>query len=89
MVEGMGIVTFTCDSFHSIDTWLSTYINKNIEPSGESRKSFDIAVTRILQPSVNYLNYLVIISKFWKNDKKCALFLFLIRNANGRYWANS
>ena len=79
----MGIVTFTCDSFHSIDTWLSTYFNENVEPSGESRKSFDIAVTRILQPSVNDLNYLVIISKFWNNDQKCALFLFLIRNARG------
>ena len=64
----MGIATLTCDSLHFIDTWLFNSINKNCRLFSKSRESFDIFVPRILQPSVNDLSHLVIISKLWNNN---------------------
>ena len=50
----MGIAFFTCDSFHSSDTWNFFHDEK---PTWECRKSFDIFVSRISQPRVNYPSF--------------------------------
>ena len=40
MVRGMGVATFTCDSFHLIDTWMFFSLNEK-EPDYEGRESSD------------------------------------------------
>ena len=71
MVEGKGIISFICDSFHSIDTWLfsiSQWKLKIEEALCKRRESFDVFVSCILQPRLND-----------------PLYLFAIHNTCGRH----